>query len=252
MLLLVTLLASARSGSSGSGSTSTSSPAFAFGVDWTSGGAATTLPAPTFAVRKLEAFVWPLDNRTYAYADIVNYTDPYYPVSYSSEVGVFSSTDGLTGWKYHGIVVGRGAAGSWDGAGIASPGAASTADGTVLVGYCGENNPTGGINRGIGLASAPHPLGPFTKHATPVASPTGICGGTGRCDDVIMQTRPDGVHLYHSVKGTKTGCEGKGPSCIRHVVSKPTRNLPWVVLHKLYVCVVGLCVNPLQRLVDLL
>ena len=64
-----------------------------------------------------------------------------------------------------------------------------------------------------------HPLGPFTKHPTPVASPKGICGGSGRCDDVIMQSRPDGVHLYHSVKGTKTGCEGMGSSCIRHVVT---------------------------------
>ena len=98
---------------------------FSFAVDWSSGGAATTLPAPTFAVRKLEAFVWPKDNRTYAYGDTVNYSDPFYPVSYSSEVGVFSSTDGLTGWKYHGIAVGRGKPGSWDGAGIASPGAAS-------------------------------------------------------------------------------------------------------------------------------
>ena len=48
---------------------------------------------------------------------------------------------------------------------------------------------------GIGISSAPHPLGPFTKHTQPVASPTGMCGGSGRCDDVIMQSRPDGVHL---------------------------------------------------------
>jgi hypothetical protein len=150
-----------------------SADVFSFAVDWSSGGAATTLPAPTFAVRKLEAFVWPKDNRTYAYGDIVNYSDPFYPVSYSSEVGVFSSTDGLTGWKYHGIAVGRGKPGSWDGAGIASPGAASTADGTVLVGYCGENAPTGGINRGIGLASAPVrrctdcTVAPFPHTATP-------------------------------------------------------------------------------------
>ena len=86
----------------------------------------------------------------------------------------------------------------------------------MLVGYCGENNPTGGINRGIGLASAPHPLGPFTKHATPVASPKGICGGTGRCDDVIMQSRPGGeIHLYHSVKGSNVA-PGSG---IRHLLS---------------------------------
>lgn len=62
-----------------------------------------------------------------------------------------------------------------------------------------------------------HPLGPFVKHTIPVASPKGICGGSGRCDDVIMQSRPDGIHLYHSVKGTHRGCEGMGSSCIRHV-----------------------------------
>ena len=54
-----------------------SAMAFGFDVDWGTGGAATTLPVHSFAVRKLEAFVWPTDNRTYAYADIVNYSDPY-------------------------------------------------------------------------------------------------------------------------------------------------------------------------------
>ena len=34
-----------------------------------------------------------------------------------------------------------------------------------------------------------------------------------------MQSRPDGIHLYHSVKGTRTGCEGMGLSCIRHVAT---------------------------------
>lgn len=65
-----------------------------------------------------------------------------------------------------------------------------------------EKDPAGGINRGIGVATAPHPLGPFTKSPVQVASPTGVCGGSGRCDDVIMQSRPGGeVHIYHSVKG---------------------------------------------------
>ena len=194
---------------------------FNISVDWASGSPATSLPAPSFSVRKLEVIVYPGDGRTYGYADIVNFSDPYYPVSYSSEVGVFSSADGVTGWQYHGIVVPKGPAGSWHSAGIASPGAAVAADGTVLIGWCGENSPGGGINRGIGLSVAPHPLGPFTKQPTPVASPTGVCGGHGRCDDVIMQTRPDGVHLYHSVKGTDipAGCDNRG-TCIRHRVTK--------------------------------
>ena len=297
--------------------------AFSFAVDWSSGNASSTLPHPSFSVRKLEAFVYPADGKTYAYADIVNYTDLFYPVSYSSEVGVFSSPvrlpaaplcelasalcrgglaacsssypdgtqrappppaarshlhvhstrraqDGMTGWVYHGIVVPRGKPGDWDGAGIASPGAAVAADGTVIIGWAGENSPSGGINRQIGTSTAPHPLGPFTKgpvvasaaapcttapqpcpehgsHTYCLSDPAsgqcdrpsrptcppcppsahknnnhnGVCGGSGRCDDVIMQSRPDGVHLYHSVKGSNSaaGCDNKG-TCIRHRMTK--------------------------------
>ena len=78
---------------------------FNFTVDWSGGNHgdadARTLPtAPSpgaesaFAVRKLESFFYPPDGRVYGYADIVNFTDAYYPISYSSEVGVFSSPDG--------------------------------------------------------------------------------------------------------------------------------------------------------------
>jgi len=199
---------------------------FNFTVDWKSGTAATSFPTKGFGVRKVEAFVYPLDGKTYAYADIVKYTcatwpeclpgEYYYPDSYSTEVGVFSSSDGKTGWQYHGTVIARGVNGSWDGGGIASPGAAVAADGSVLVGYAAENSPAGGRNRGVGLARAAHPLGPFIKSLEPIASPTTICGGTGRCDDVIMQTRPDGVHLYHSVKGSNVA-PGSG---IRHCMTR--------------------------------
>ena len=178
---------------------------FTFEVDWASGSAATTLPTTNFSVRKLEAVYYPPDRRTYAYVDIVNYSDPYYPASYSTEVGVFSSPNGFTNWSYHGIVVPRGAKGAWDGGGIASPGAVVAADGSVIVGYAAENSPRGGINRGIGVAIAKHPLGPFVKQTTPIADPKTICGGTARCDDVIMQSRPGEVHIYHSVKGSGQG-----------------------------------------------
>lgn len=60
-----------------------------------------------------------------------------------------------------------------------------------------------GKNRGIGIARAKHPLGPFVKSAAPVASPSGLCGGSGRCDDVVMQaTDDDMLHLCHSVKNS--------------------------------------------------
>ena len=189
---------------------------FSFSVDWASGGAASSLPTANFSVRKLEAVYYPPDRRTYAYVDIINYTSLYYPASYSTEVGVYSSPNGFTNWSYHGIVIPRGAKGGWDGGGIASPGAAVAADGSVIVGYAAENSPAGGRNRGIGVAIAKHPLGPFVKQSTPIADPKTICGGTGRCDDVIMQSRPGGeIHIYHSVKGSNVR-PGDG---IRHRVS---------------------------------
>merc|ERR1712205_231762 len=84
--------------------------AFNFTVDWASASLSNSFPTYQFGVRKVEAFVYPPDGHTYAYADIVNYTcagwtrDPsscppgewYYPDSYSTEVGVFSSADGST------------------------------------------------------------------------------------------------------------------------------------------------------------
>ena len=47
---------------------------FSFTANWTSGGPATTLPAVGFAVRKIEAFVYQ-DGKTYAYTDVVNYSE---------------------------------------------------------------------------------------------------------------------------------------------------------------------------------
>jgi hypothetical protein len=203
----------------------TSQYCFSFQPDWASGGPTTTLPTSNFSVRKLEAVRY-RDGRTYAFADIVNFTDFWYPDSYSSEIGVFSSANGLTNWSYHGIVIRRGPTGNWDAGGVASPGVAIADDGTVLVGYAAESNSDGHLGtRGIGLASAPHPLGPFTKHIEPLASPfaDGICSqkatgakGWVACDDVIMETRPGGeIHIYHSLKG---GAPPPGPG-IRHMMS---------------------------------
>lgn len=54
---------------------------FDFGANWSSGGPATTLPTSGFGVRKVEFIYYEPDGITYAYADIINYTDPYYPES---------------------------------------------------------------------------------------------------------------------------------------------------------------------------
>lgn len=157
-------------------------------------------------------------------------------------MGVFSSADGVTNWKFHGIVIHRGPAGAWDAGGIASPGAAVTSDGKVLVGYTAEPLEGGAGNRGIGVAVAPHPLGPFTKMAKPAA--LAICGGTGRCDDVVMHAErlESGanatVHLYHSLKGSSTVANCSPPvarNCIRHLTSDDN-GATWadhgVVLHR--------------------
>ena len=64
---------------------------FAVSVDWSS---ASLLPTFNFSVRQLNAIVWPEDNHTYAFADIVPFEDPYYPASYSSAIGIYSSPNG--------------------------------------------------------------------------------------------------------------------------------------------------------------
>lgn len=198
----------------------TSEYCFTFEPDWSSGSTATTLPTGNFSVRKVEAVRY--KNRTYAYADIVPFSDYFYPDSYSSEIGVFSSEDGLRNWTYHGIVIPRGVEGSWDAGGVASPGAAVAENGAVILGYAAESNANGHYGtRGIGIASAQHPLGPFRKHTEPLASPFrgGVCSSSARawsaCDDVVMQSRPGEVHLYHSVKGSALS---PGPG-IRHRMS---------------------------------
>lgn len=94
------------------------------------------------------------------------------------------------------------------------------ADGTVLVGFAAEKSPSGGVDRTIGLATAPHPLGPYTKMAAPVAT-AAECKGYGppanapckdprgcasMCDDVVLQSRPGGeIHLYYSTKTYQVG-----------------------------------------------
>ena len=93
---------------------------FAVSVDWSS---ASLLPTFNFSVRQLNAIVWPEDNHTYAFADIVPFEDPYYPASYSSAIGIYSSPNGHTSWSYHGIVL-SGKAGRWSAGGVATPGAA--------------------------------------------------------------------------------------------------------------------------------
>ena len=50
---------------------------FDFLVDWTSGSAATTLTTGNFSVKKFEAVFYPPDGKTYAYVDVVDFSDLY-------------------------------------------------------------------------------------------------------------------------------------------------------------------------------
>lgn len=148
---------------------------FAVSVDWAAGSA---LPTYNFSIRQLNAVVWPADGRTYAYADIVSFENPYYPASYDSAIGVYSSADGHAGWQYHGIVLKAGQPGSWSAGGVATPGAAVVSRrgvATVLVSYTAESGSGGTGTRGIGLLSGTHPLGPFDQLPPPGLGLFGTC-----------------------------------------------------------------------------
>ena len=72
-------------------------------VDWSA--PPSLAPHVGFANRAMDWIVWPGDNKTYAYVDDVDYTDPSCPGSFNSSIGLYSSDDGLSGWRYHGVVL---------------------------------------------------------------------------------------------------------------------------------------------------
>ena len=87
-------------------------------VDWSA--PPSLAPHVGFANRAMDWIVWPGDNKTYAYVDDVDYTDPSCPGSFNSSIGLYSSDDGLSGWRYHGVVLDKRTRG--DG-GLATPSA---------------------------------------------------------------------------------------------------------------------------------
>lgn len=174
--------------------------------------------APTleFAARALDVIVWPGDNRTYVYADIVGYDNPNCPASFGSDIGAYSSADGISDWTYHGIVVHKNSS-SADAGGVATPSALAREDGTVFVYFaaeacsdvaCGD----GDGPRGIGQASASHPLGPFERDLPPVAAAPPDWqrpSGPGGIFDDSQTVAYDGLfHLFFARKWTNdtAGC----------------------------------------------
>eukprot|EP01047_Picozoa_sp_COSAG01_P022493 COSAG01_NODE_1337_length_10667_cov_77.938115_5_plen_878_part_00 len=170
---------------------------------------AAVLPTSNFSTRECSA-TWVPGAGAYLYCDIISANNPRWPDSFLSSIGVFHSADGLHNWTYGGIVVPRGAAGSFDAGSAATPGAAYI-DGKVVISYTGEN----GIGSPCGIAvaiSSSGGLGPFVKQTRPVAA----CGNPAAaevgwenisdscCDDSMLAVDPHDtatLHMYHSYKG---------------------------------------------------
>ena len=158
-------------------------------VDWAAGGHRLPVPhLPSATVRAVDAVVWPADNATYAYTDITSGS--------GVEVGVFRSQDGLSGWQYHGIAVHRNTSAA-DVREVGTP-AALVKDGRVFVffKYTAANG-----TRGIGIAAADHPLGPFARLAPAAPAPEAFhrpFGPGGIFDDTQVFEHEGRLHMFHS------------------------------------------------------
>ena len=200
------------------------------------------LPMSNFSTRECSA-AWVPGAGAFLYCDIVAASDPQWPDSFLSSIGVFHSADGLRNWTFGGIVVPRGPAGSFDAGSAATPGAAFI-DGRVVISYTGEN----GIGSPCGIAvaiSSSGGLGPFVKQARPVATcGNPAAGGVGAgwenisdscCDDSMLTVDPHDLttlHMYHSYKGPNSNARhtmhwrpclqlSSDPSdCIVHTMSR--------------------------------
>lgn len=197
-------------------------PTFEVVIDRTSASPDNQLPTYNFSVRQFSTAYWPGDSRTYGYADIVPFNDSFYPTSYSSYIGIYSSPDGASRWAYHGLALQHGRPGSIDAGGTATPSVAVT-NGTVLLSYAAESQPGGQGTRFIALATASHPLGPFVKAERPL-------GAYGQCrsDDPQLVVRPGDplgwVSVYHRLRfcdprlAAEINCTAG--DCIRHRFSR--------------------------------
>jgi hypothetical protein len=135
----------------------------------------------SFGTRAVDCLVWPSDRKTYCYADLPLRSNPGWPAgSYGVSIGVFSSADGRSRWEFGGVAVHKNVSGSADSGGLATPSClARTSDGMVFVYFSFEGGPPDykPVNslpngpRGIGIARAAHPLGPFVRLAPAAPAP---------------------------------------------------------------------------------
>ena len=168
--------------------------------------------------------MWPGDGRTYAYTDVVNYTSPHCPASFGSEIGCFSSPDGLSSWTYHGIVAHKNTSAA-DAGGLATPSAVVRGDGAMLLYFAYEGLPVGGGPRGIGVARAAHPLGPFVRLPPAAPAPPKFkrpFGPGGMLDDpqvFAASAGPSGHGAFHMLHSRKFSTDT--PGCIaNHAVGR--------------------------------
>jgi hypothetical protein len=155
-----------------------------------------------FAVRAFDIVHWPGDGRWYMYCDLVLFSNPVCPSSFGSEIGCFSAPSLDEQWTYHGIVLPKNRSAA-DAGGLATP-TAIVRGGKVFVFFAYEGLPaTGGGLRGIGGASASHPLGPFKRMAPVADAPAGWrrpSGPGGILDDPEVIHYAGRFHLFNSRK----------------------------------------------------
>ena len=172
-------------------------------IDW-SRGSAFSIAAANYSLRAFDIVQWPGDSRFYLYSDLVLLSNPECPASFGGEIGAFAAPGIMGPWTFAGVVAHRNTSLA-DAGGLATPTAVVRAsDNAVLLYFAYEGLPVGGGLRGIGGAMAMHPLGPFTRLATPVAeAPAGWHrprGPGGIFDDPEVVFFSGRFHLFHSRK----------------------------------------------------
>ena len=179
-------------------------------INWT---APAIGPTNGFATRAFDLVRWPGDGRWYLYCDLIPFANPACPSSFGSEIGAFSapSLDAPgAAWTYHGIVLAKNVSAA-DAGGLATP-TAIVRGGKVFVYFAYEGRSPdpaamGGGLRGIGGASASHPLGPFDRMPPVAAAPAGWhrpSGPGGILDDPEVLFYAGRFHLFHSRKHLAT------------------------------------------------
>ena len=187
-------------------------------IDWSATpqiGPTITHGAGAYAVRAIDSVFWPADGRVYAYCDLVLFSNPKCPSSFGSEIGVFSADSYGSEWMYEGIAAHKNQSIA-DAGGLATPAAMVVNGSAVMLFFAYEGLPVGAGERGIGLARAAHPLGPFTRLPPAAVAPKGWhrpLGPGGIFDDPEVMHYGGRYHLFHSrkhVRSNDTSCDKDG------------------------------------------